>query len=185
MKRIFGVDVGLLILSLAFIFSFFGGLNVTLDLGDRLVGILQANTNQYWNYVRDALLYLVLPPAIGLLFSIIGYVNEVKSPSGILDVYWLHLTVFGVFFSFLGVYGVYWTYGEYVLDISLARNVFHSVEIASLVTNIYLYVWLSNAFWIIAGILFVTSTIFRILPQIKTKRDERRDGIGVSHTLSY
>ena len=102
MKRILSIDVGLFILALAYVVSFFGGLNVTLDLGERIDNILQANPNRYWTYAQDAVIFLVLPPAIGVALSIIAYVKEIKSPTGILKTYWLPPNAFRGFLFVLG-----------------------------------------------------------------------------------
>lgn len=118
------VEVGLLILSLAFVVSFWGGLGVGIDLGEfRIIPILEANPNRYFEYMRDAFLFCILPPAVGLAYSIIAFVRERKSPTGVLE-WWLPLMVVGGFFFFLGslwalvdiyhLFGCYTTLGKRV-----------------------------------------------------------------------
>jgi len=109
------VEVGLLILTLAFVASFFGGLGIGIDLGEwhRIISILEANPNRYLEYMRDTLFFCVLPPAVGLAYSIIALVREKKSPTGVLE-WWLPLTVAGCFFFFWGVLCLRFTYTCYI-----------------------------------------------------------------------
>ena len=96
------VEVGLLILSLAFVVSFFGGLGIGIDLGEqRIIYILEANPDRYILYMGDAFLFCILPLTVGLAYSIIAFVRERKSPTGVLKKWWLPLMVVGGFF-FLG-----------------------------------------------------------------------------------
>jgi hypothetical protein len=97
------VEIGLLILALAFVVSFWGGLGVGIVLGEshRLIPILEDNPNSYLKYVQDAFLFYILPPAVGLAYSIIAFVREKKSPTGVFK-QWLPLAVAGCFFFVWG-----------------------------------------------------------------------------------
>lgn len=157
----FRVEVGLLILSLAFVVSFFGGLNVTIDLSEywRLVAILEANPNRYLAYMRDALLYLIMPPAVGLAFSIIAFTRERKSPTGVLD-WWLPLAVFGGFFFFWGAYSLSWTYTKYSAAIHEAE-LYSSINIADIILAICATASVGGILWALAGVLFMLSPVFK------------------------
>ena len=156
------VEVGLLILSLAFVVSFFGGLGIGIDLGEyRIIPILEANPHRYTQYMLDAFLYLILPLTVGLAYSIIAFVRERKSPTGVLK-WWLPLMVVGGFFFFWGVYGVWWTYTNY-LDVIQMVN----VEIADLILKVCLAVWIGDILWMFAGVLFMLSPVFKMMVREK------------------
>jgi len=163
MKRTgFRVEVGLLVLSLAFVVSFFGGLGIAIDLGEhRIIPILEANPHRYLDYMRDAILFLILPLAVGLAFSIIAFIRERKSPTGVLE-RWLPLMVVGGFFFFRGVYEVWWTYTNY-LDVIRWLHAYGPAEIADLVLKVCLTVWIGDILWMFAGFLFMLSPIFKIM----------------------
>lgn len=131
----FRVDVGLLILTLASIASFYGGMSVTMDLSEywHLIAILEANPHRYMEYMLNAFLYLILPPAVGLVYSIIAFVKDKKSPTGVLE-QWLPPVV-GCLFFFWGIYGLRWTYARY-FDVMRSH-----MEIADLILKICLAVW--------------------------------------------
>jgi hypothetical protein len=153
------VEVGLLILSLAFVVSFFGGVGI--DLAEyRIIDILEANPGRYIEYMLDAFLYYVFPPAVGLVFSIIAFVRERKSPTGVLE-WWLPLMVIGGFFFFWGVYGVWWTYTNY-LDIIRMVNEYGPVEISDLIRKVCLTVGIGDILWMFAGVLFMLSPVFKM-----------------------
>ena len=162
MKRTgFRVEVGLLVLSLAFVVSFFGGLGIAIDLGEyRIIYILEANPDRYILYMRNAFLS-ILPLAAGLAYSIIAFVRERKSPTGVLK-WWLPLMVVGGFFFFWGIYRAWWTYTNY-LDVIRMVNAYGSVEIADLILKVCLAVWIGDILWMFAGFLFMLSPAFKIM----------------------
>jgi len=163
----FHVELGLLILSLAFAVSFFGGLGIGIDLGVyRIIYILGANPDRYIEYMLEAFLYLILPPAVGLAYSIIAFVRERKSPTGVLKKWWLPLMVVGGFFFFWGVYGVWWTYTNY-LDVIRMVNEYGPVEIADLILKVCLAVGIGDILWMFAGVLFMFSPIFKMMVREK------------------
>ena len=62
MRWVICVEVVLLILSsVAFLASFFGGLGVMIDLNEewRFIAVLEANPNRHLGYMRDAFFYLI------------------------------------------------------------------------------------------------------------------------------
>jgi hypothetical protein len=154
------VEVGSLILAVALPVSFYLGLNVTLDLSGRIIDILEANPHRYLGYIRDAFVYLILPPAVGLTFSIIGFVREIKSPTGIFDKWWLHLMVIGGFFFFWGLIQLRGTYRQYCEAIGWV-GLYGPVDIAGPIQKVYLTVWAGNVLWAFAGVLFMLSPAFR------------------------
>jgi hypothetical protein len=155
----FHVELGLLILSLAFAVSFFGGLTAIIDFGEywRLIAILEGNPHRYIEYMLNAFLYLILPPAVGLAYSVIAFIRERKSPTGVLK-WWLPLTVFGCFFLIWGIYGFQWTYTHYCYAIRWAN-----VDIADLILKVCLAVWMGDILWMFAGVLFMLSPIFKMM----------------------
>jgi hypothetical protein len=75
----FRVDVGSLILAFAFVVSFWSGLGIGIYLAEhRIIYVLEANPNRYFEYMRDAFLFCILPPAVGLAYSIIAFAREKK-----------------------------------------------------------------------------------------------------------
>jgi hypothetical protein len=157
------VEVGLPILSLAFVVSFFGGLGIGIDLGEyRIIYILEANPDRYILYMRDAFLS-ILPLAAGLAYSIIAFVRERKSPTGVLK-WWLPLMVVGGFFFFWGIYGVWWTYTYYLNVIRMVN-----VEIADLILKVCLAVWIGDVLWMFAGFLFTLSPVFKMMLSTDSK----------------
>ena len=173
---LFRVEVGLLILSLAFVVSFFGGLGIGIDLHEfRIIAILEANPNRYFEYMRDAFLFLILPPAAGLVFSIIAFVRERKSPTGVLA-WWLPLMGFGGFFFFRGAYGLWSTYTTYLDVIQHWVNAFRvRVEIVDLISKVCLAGMVGDILWLFAGTLFMLSPVFKM-----TARDK---GTGLKATV--
>jgi len=158
------VEVGLLILSLAFVVSFFGGLGIAIDLGEhRIIPILEANPHRYLECMRDAFLFCILPLTVGLAYSIIAFVRERKSPTGVLK-WWLPLMVVGGFFFFWGIYGVWWTYTNYLDVIGWLHAYGHGpIEIADLILKVCLTVWIGDILWMFAGFLFMLSPIFKMM----------------------
>jgi len=157
------VEVGLLILSLAFLVSLFTG--VWIGENWRVGVILEANPHRYLDYMWDAFLYYVLPPAVGLVFSVIAFLRERKSPTGVLK-WWLPLMFFGGFFVFWAVYGVWWTYGDYLETIQWLHQ-YGKAEIADLIVKVRLGVWIAGALWIFAGFLFMLSPAFKMMQREK------------------
>jgi hypothetical protein len=129
----FRVDVGSLILAFAFAASFWGGLGIGIDLAEhRIIYILKANPNRYFEYMRDAFLFCILPPAVGLAYSIIAFARE-KTPTVLR--WWLPLMAVGGFFFLWGVYGLWWTYTSY-LDVIRWMNAYDSVQTVDLILKV-------------------------------------------------
>ena len=68
------VEIGALVLSLAFMISFVGSLGI--DPVWRLEAILEANPPRYVDYLLHMFLYLILPLVVGLVLIVIGYIKE-------------------------------------------------------------------------------------------------------------
>ena len=173
MKRIIGVEFGLIVLIIAFMISLIGGFGVTWDLGYKIVDKLQAIPDQHTWYIQNAFLFLFLPPLVGLTFYCIAYAWEIKSPTGILQKKWLCITAIGVFFFVWGVYETYWTLYSYGWNMNYATES-GLTQTASLLPDIYITVAVANAFWISAGILLMTSLIFKIIFQTKHKNSKTK-----------
>jgi len=146
--------------------SFFGGLGIAIDLGEhRIRYILEANPHRYILYMLNAFLYLILPLAAGLAYSIIAFVRERKSPTGVLK-WWLPLMVIGGFFFSWGIYRAWWTYTNY-LDVIRMVNEYGSVEIADLILKVCIAVWIGDILWMFAGFLFMFSPVFKMMVREK------------------
>jgi len=155
------VEVGLFILTLAFIVSFWGGLGINIDLGEqRIVFSLEANPDHYWYYIRDVFLFLILPPAVGLAYSTIAFVREKKSPTGVLK-WWLPLTIAGCFFFVWGALCLRFTYACYLDAIDGANALNTSMEIANLISKVCVAAMVGGILWLFAGLLFMLSPIFK------------------------
>jgi hypothetical protein len=155
-KMKYRVEVGLLILLIAFVVYLLGGLGLGIDLSEyRIVPVLEANPNRYWDYIRDAFLFEILPPAVGLVFSIIAFVEERKSPTGVLK-WWLPLVAVGGFFFFWGVYGLQWTYTKYNDLIP-----YSSGDTAEAIRKICAATMAGFVLWLSAGLLFMLSPVFK------------------------
>jgi hypothetical protein len=147
------VDVGLLILVFAFTVSLWSGLFI-------------GYSDLYSDYIRYVFLFQILPPAVGLAFSVIAFISEIKHPTGIIDKFWLPLIVSGGLFFLWGAFGLLWTWSSYfrteeeymwnpwmpstyvpagVRELTLER-----IEIVSL----------GFVIWLIVGGLFVFSLMF-------------------------
>jgi len=164
-KMQFRVDVGSLILAFAFIVSFWGGLGIGIDLAEhRIIYILDANPNRYFEYMRDAFLFYILPPAVGLAYSIIAFARERKTRAVVLR-WWLPLMVVGGFFFLWGVYGLWWTYTSY-LDVIRWINAYDSVQTADLILKVCSAMIAGHILWVSAGILFMLS------PRLKRRREK-------------
>lgn len=174
MKRVFSIEVGPIILVLAFFISLSPfGTGVLFTLGDNIVDILVADPNQHLMQMLWAFFFLILPPLAGLIFSIIAYVSEMKSPTGKLEANWIPLTALGVFFFLWGFNGYRWTNAVYPSDIDKAINFYHSTQAATLVSDIYMAVSTSFLLWVSAGILLMTSPILKIILKTKRKKSEQ------------
>ncbi|MDH5690945.1 MAG: hypothetical protein OEY81_05905, partial [Candidatus Bathyarchaeota archaeon] len=105
----------LLILSLVFAVYLFGGLTVTIDVGEnRIILILEYNPNRYWDYMRNAFVFLVLPPAVGLAFTVVAFVRQMRNSSnGLHGVLCLPLIVVGGFLFWWGLRGARWMCSYY------------------------------------------------------------------------
>jgi len=157
--RLIRVEVGLIILTFAFIVSVFCSGSAA-DPPWRLLAILEANPHLYLVYVRNALLYLILPVFMGLAFSILGYIRERKSPTGIFDG-WPLLMIIGGMFVFWAVLGLRFTYTSYYDTISAA----HSRNIAgidNLILTVYATASVADILWLSAGVLLMLSPVFKM-----------------------
>jgi len=156
----FRVEVGLLILAFAFVISFWSSLELGIDLGEqRIIPLLEANPDRYLEYMRDVFLFCILPPAAGLIYSIIAFVREAKTSTAVLR--WrLPLMVVGCFFFLLGAYGVWWIYNNY-LNVINWINKYGPVEIADPILKVCLAAIIGSILWLFAGLLFMLTPIFK------------------------
>jgi len=159
------VEICLLISGLLmFIVSFFGGFGVGIDLAEhwRLVAILEANPNRYFAYMKELFFYFVLPAAVGLAFSIVAFVRDIKSPNGILDEWWLLIAFIGGLFFFWGFLGLWGTHNSYC-DVMRSIGSYDSVDIAPLIPSIYATASVGFILWLLAGVFFMLSPVFKIM----------------------
>jgi FlaA1/EpsC-like NDP-sugar epimerase len=146
--------------------SFWGGLGIGIDLiKHRIIYILEANSNRYFEYMRDAFLFCILPPAVGLAYSIIAFARE-KTLTVVLR-WWLPLMVVGGFFFLWGVYGLWWTYTSY-LNVIRWINAYDSVQTAVLILKVCSAVIAGHILWVYAGVLFM----LMLSPRLKQRREK-------------
>jgi len=157
--------VGLFLLSLAFVLSLW--FPEIRDQPWRLIIILEASSTAYLTQSNSIILRSILPVAVGLVFSVIGYIREIRSPTGVLG--WsLPLAIFGFVFF---VSGVIWLQ-FYSIDHleALAEAERYYVEgswVKSSVTPVYLTAYVARIIWIATGVLFMLSPMFKIITKRK------------------
>ena len=162
------IEVGLFLLSLAFVLSFW--FPEIFDQPWRLIILLEASPTAYLTQVNRILLFSILPVAVGLAFSVIGYVREIRSPTGVLG--WsLPLAIFGfVFFAF----GTIWlNFYRISYPEALAEAERYFVEgswVKSSVTAIYSTAFVARIIWIATGVLFMLSPIFKKITRRKQEK---------------
>lgn len=159
------IEVGLFLLSLAFVLLLW--FPEIFDQPWRLIILLEASPTAYLTQVNRILLFSILPVAVGLIYSVIGYIREIRSPTGVLG--WsLPLAIFGFLFFFWGAYGLHFYSASYPRALAEAERYFvEGSWVKSSVTPIYLTAYMARIIWIATGILFMLSPIFRIITKRK------------------
>ena len=159
------IEVGLLLLSLAFVLLLW--FPEIFDQPWRLVILLEASPTAYLTQVNRILLFSILPVVIGLSCSVIGYIREIRSPTGVLG--WsLPLAIFGFVFLFWGVFGLNFYRISYPKALAEAERYFvEGSWVKSSVTAIYLTAFVARIIWIATGVLFMLSPIFKIITKQK------------------
>ena len=155
------IEVGLFILSLAFLLSLY--IPEIRDQPWRIITILEASPTAYLDLSKSILLLSVLPSVLGLAFSVIGYVREMKSPTGILG--WAFpLAIFGFFFLFWGAWGLHFYFDSY-LDALLEAELspFGSAYVKNSIAVVYATACASRIIWVFTGVLFMFSPVFRVI----------------------
>ena len=164
----------LLVLPLIFVVYLCGGATVTAVDCDFLVGILEHNPDCYLEIMRNGLLFLVLPPAVGLAFTVVAFVRERRNSSnGLRGVLWLPLMVVGGFLSWWGFYGVWWNYDFYLDAIHYAER-WSSVDLAEPLLRLYATSAAGDILWLIVGLLCLFAGLLLMLsPVFKWVREKR------------
>lgn len=169
-RRLFSVDVGLFILFLDLMMFFFPPTNPILSFGGNLVYVLEANPNAYLQHALLIFFFMLLPQFVGLTFCVVGYIREIRTPTGILDTYWLVLAAFGVLSFLWGYYEfVLWTAPTYASDMGFATP-----QVAAVLPNLYGLVFLWNIIWVVAGVLLITSPILELVLWLRRKRQKQQ-----------
>jgi hypothetical protein len=163
MRKLFRVEIGVFVWALAFAVFFFGSLSLSINLDYRIVDVLLANPDSYSAYVQDALLYLILPAAIAFAFMIVALAKEVKSPTGVLEAFWLPITVFGFVFFLLSLLSLRTTYYYYQYNVSWIRSYASYTDIMPLIQTVYTTVMMGYVVWVLGGFLLMLSPIFKII----------------------
>lgn len=166
------IELGLFILSLAFLLSLY--IPEIRDQPWRIVTVLEASPSAHFDLLNGILLLSVLPSILGLAFSVIGYIREMKSPSGILG--WaLLLAIFGLFFSFWGAWGLHFYYNSY-LDALLEAELspFGNAYVKNSVTIVYAAACAARIIWVFTGALFMLSPVFRVIIRRKQTQEQLR-----------
>lgn len=146
--------IGYLIFPFAFILWFPGEVMI---VGEpyRLVAILEANPHFYLGYVWNALLYLILPPAVGVSFILIGYVKEKKA-----FFQWQYAVAGGIIL-FLGLYSLWRVHVAYWKAMNEAAR--FNIPIGDLLPTIYATHSIDKILWIFAGVLSTHSYLYNTL----------------------
>lgn len=157
--RIPWLDAGLIILSLSLITFIFASVG-TLGESWRLVVILEAHPQVHLDYLRSILLYGILPIATGLLFCVIGYSKERKSPTGSFCGWFLLIP--GGFFILWSIFYLWRVLIEYydTIEWTLHNNVGH---INGLLLAIYAAYSLVGVLWLSAGGFLISTCIYKTL----------------------
>jgi hypothetical protein len=151
------VTVGLFILLFAFILSFFGG---GILEPWRLVAILSANSARYIDYIRDIVVYLILPPIVGLAFVVKGYLAE-KARFRKIFAEWPMIGI-GAIFSASGFLKILLLPRAYYDTLSSAYN--NGVSwIDSSILLIYATVLIADFLWVLIGTLLMYLSATNIL----------------------
>lgn len=155
------VDVGFLILAFAFTVSLWSGLllGIYLGLSEGIIGYSEL----YWDYIWYVFLFQILPPAISLVFSTVAFVRETKRPTGIINEFWLPLTIFGGFFFLWGAFGSVWTWGLYAKTEKFMTATYVPAAVKEYTIEAYEMVSAGFIVWLFAGILFMLSPAFRVV----------------------
>jgi hypothetical protein len=155
------IEVGLFILSLAFLLSLY--FPEIRDQPWRIITILEASPTGYLALSEGILLRSVLPSAIGLTFSVIGYVRELKSPTGVLG--WAFpLMLFGFFFFIWGTWGLYFYHNSYLDALVEAElSPFGSTYVKDSIGIVYATACGARIIWLFTGVLFMFSPVFRMI----------------------
>jgi hypothetical protein len=158
--------VGLLIFSCAFILSFPHELTVLYETYD-LVDILRGNPQGYMYFVREILLYLVLPPAVGIGFILIEYIKERKT-----FLRW-ELALAGSLIAFSGLNGLWLAHGAYTEIINWYEQYpSYATPIGNLLT-LYTTLSIAKILWLFAGVLCIHPYVYKKLHDSWTKHKAR------------
>ena len=113
----------------------------------RVVATLEANPHYYLGYIRNILLYGMLPPAIGLIFCIAGTRSKARPRD------W-RLSILGAISSFLwGVLILRAAYSDYTTATHWT-NTYHVSYINSFLLAIYVTFGMVGVLWLFAGLFF-------------------------------
>lgn len=148
------VEIGLLIFLFAFILCIpaeFMIVGEPWNLGE----ILEANPHFYPSYVRNVLLYSILPPAVGVALIVTGYIRERRT-----FLKW-HIAVAGGIVLFWGVYTLQRVHDAYIDIMKLVTE--YNVPIGNLVLPIYAAVGVAKLLWIFAGVISTHLHVFSML----------------------
>jgi len=173
--RWISIEVGLFLLSLAFVLLFW--FPEIRDQPWRLIIILEASPTAYITQSNSIILRSILPVAVGLVFSVIGYIREIRSPTGVLG--WsLPLAIFGFVFLFWGVFGLNFYCISYPKALAEAERYFvEGSWVKSSVTPVYSTAFVARTIWIATGVLFMLSPMFKIITK---RRNEKLNRYGES-----
>ncbi len=166
------VEVGVFILSLAFLLSLY--FPEIRDQPWRIIIMLEASPTAYLVLSKSILLRSVLPIVLGLTFSVIGYIREIRSPTGVLG--WsLPLAVFGFFFFIWGAWGLHHYYNSYFHALVEAElSPFGSAYVRNSIVIVYATAYVARIIWLFTGVLFMLSPVFKIIIRRKYTQEQAR-----------
>ncbi|TET65307.1 hypothetical protein E3J49_02075 [Candidatus Bathyarchaeota archaeon] len=161
-KTVFLSRVALSVILCGYIVAFFGSFAAA-EPHYRLTAILEANPSRYLIYIRNTLLFLVLPMAVVLVLTLIVYVGRRESLTCILNL-WPILLVLGSISSWYGLLGIRWVNSNYSDAISWLKSCGnYTVEIDNLILAVYRTVTVGNILLVITGILHLLAPAFKRL----------------------
>jgi hypothetical protein len=109
-------------------------------------------------FVREILLYLVLPPAVGIGFILIEYIKERKT-----FLRW-ELALAGSLIAFSGLNGLWLAYGAYTETINWIEHYApYVIPMGNLLLTIFTTLSVAKILWLFAGVLCIHLYLYKTL----------------------
>jgi hypothetical protein len=151
------VEIGVLILSFAFMISFWGVAGI--DPAWRLEVILEANPHRYIDYVDHILLYLILPLTIGVVFIVAGYMKKRRASTEILSL--KPLSVIGGIFVVWGAIQLWGAYSSYNDVMGMTYQ--NIGPLVGYFAKIYATLAVAGTLWLVTGVFLTCSPVLNVV----------------------